>query len=766
MRIVTPVVILVLSLLGSARVMAATYYVDRFHPQSSNGNPGSEELPWRTIQHAAGSVVAGDVVLIKKGIYSEQVVISVNGSEDAWITFSAKTGHDVVIDGSGVTLSAYEGLVEVNSSSHIRVEGLRVQHAGPNGTNTGISVSGSSNVVIDGNRTEDTASSGIIVWTSSDVTVSQNEIVLACNLGATSENECLSVGESTRIQVLDNHVHHGNEVRGEGIDVKHGSSHVTIRGNHVHDVASVGIYVDAWDQHTYDIDVVGNTVHDIDGCGFSVGSEQGGRLERVRFVNNLAYDCTLVGIDVHNCCIANHPVDAVEIVNNTLVANGRGDWGGGVLVENDQATGVVVRNNIVSESLSFQIALEVANVSGITVDHNLIDGYRGYEGETRGQAYLEGDPSFVDEIQRDLHLKQGSPAIDAGSALSAPSEDLDGRQRPQGAGIDIGAFEYAAGQVCTLSCNATAPEVARVGGTVTFQGTATVSGCGEKPAFAWAFGDGATSAQQSPTHAYTAADSYDWSLTVTAGEATCRDQGSIEVMSATGGWRYGVAAVAHNPGVGGTMWRTDVAVLNPNVSSAALSITFRATDGALLVETANVPAGGLREWRNVLESGFGVEPGVNVAGSLILEATVPVLVTCRTYNQTEDGTYGQFLPGTGPDGTLGPGEVGYLPQVRKGAGFRTNLGVVNLTAESTTVRLTLFTAEGRQLGTPVRVELAPDAWHQVNDVVAAVGGGEIDVGYATVEVTSAAGEVWAYLSLIDNRTGDATTIPVGLPSGL
>jgi hypothetical protein len=41
----------------------------------------------------------------------------------------------------------------------------------------------------------------------------------------------------------------------------------------------------------------------------------------------------------------------------------------------------------------------------------------------------------------DVLHKHGSPAIDAGSAALAPSIDIDGIPRPQGAGIDVGPYE-------------------------------------------------------------------------------------------------------------------------------------------------------------------------------------------------------------------------------------------------------------------------------------------------------------------------------------
>jgi hypothetical protein len=41
-----------------------------------------------------------------------------------------------------------------------------------------------------------------------------------------------------------------------------------------------------------------------------------------------------------------------------------------------------------------------------------------------------------------MALLPGSPAIDAGSAVGAPATDQRGVARPQGPGVDIGAFEF------------------------------------------------------------------------------------------------------------------------------------------------------------------------------------------------------------------------------------------------------------------------------------------------------------------------------------
>ncbi|WP_309384617.1 choice-of-anchor Q domain-containing protein [Cerasicoccus frondis] len=50
---------------------------------------------------------------------------------------------------------------------------------------------------------------------------------------------------------------------------------------------------------------------------------------------------------------------------------------------------------------------------------------------------------FMDSANYDVRLISGSPAIDAGTSSNAPSEDIAGDPRPQGAAYDAGAYEYA-----------------------------------------------------------------------------------------------------------------------------------------------------------------------------------------------------------------------------------------------------------------------------------------------------------------------------------
>ena len=319
------------------------------------------------------------------------------------------------------------------------------------------------------------------------------------------------------------------------------------------------------------------------------------------------------------------------------------------------------------------------------------------------------------------------------------------------------------GAACTVTCSALAPPTAVAGAAVAFTGTASASGCAGAVTYDWDFGDGSAHAtQQSPSHVFQAPGTYAWRLTASAGGTSCTSPGSITVSAPPAPYLQVVPSVAHLPGKGGTQWRSDVAVVNRTGGVAALTLRYEG-DGGPLERTASVGAGGTVRWQDVLVSLFSVATTAKVKGTLEVRSTVPVVVTSRTYNQTVGGTYGQYYPALEAGEAIVAGQVGVLAQLEGTTAFRTNVGIVNLGAAAVTVAVRLFEAGGAQVGSVKRITAGAGLWVQQDDIFAACAAGSRPLAYATVEVETAGGAVWAYASVIDQATGDPTTIPVLLP---
>jgi hypothetical protein len=81
---------------------------------------------------------------------------------------------------------------------------------------------------------------------------------------------------------------------------------------------------------------------------------------------------------------------------------------------------------------------------GIVLSHNWFAASVAHNQEE--SAFGGSSNPFVDSAHRDFRLVQGADPIDKGLALGAPYDvDGYGNPRPQGAGWDIGAFEYTVG---------------------------------------------------------------------------------------------------------------------------------------------------------------------------------------------------------------------------------------------------------------------------------------------------------------------------------
>jgi len=77
-----------------------------------------------------------------------------------------------------------------------------------------------------------------------------------------------------------------------------------------------------------------------------------------------------------------------------------------------------------------------------TVSEYIIIKYSDIQTAYAGEGNIVDDPLFVDPQNGNYHLRSGSPCINVGTSIGAPKTDIDGDSRPQGAGYDMGAYEY------------------------------------------------------------------------------------------------------------------------------------------------------------------------------------------------------------------------------------------------------------------------------------------------------------------------------------
>ena len=229
-----------------------------------------------------------------------------------------------------------------------------------------------------------------------------------------------------------------------------------------------------------------------------------------------------------------------------------------------------------------------------------------------------------------------------------------------------------------------------------------------------------------------------------------------------GAYTYYVPAMAHNPGSSGTQWRSDLAVANTSSSTASLTLTYYSSSSPV-VRSTTLAGNGTTKWGNVLESLFGVASGTSTQGTVVISANVPLAIVARTYNQAPSGTYGQFYPAVRSAHTIVSGQTAYLPGLEKSTAFRTNVGAINLGSSTCTVQFGVYTGSGVQVGSNVTSSVPAERWAQLNDLFGTAGAGNQSVAYAKVQPVSSGCQIWAYASVVDNATGDPTTVPMIVP---
>lgn len=409
---------------------AEDFYVD---PQNgSMNNSGSQGAPWRTLEEVVnaglldgGVVQPGDTVYLMGGYHGK---LAINGESNATpITIAAAHGQ---------TPQLHSAHFDNASGWTLRGVSISPSHGGGGVSDAIVSIDGGGRIIIENNdifTAPDTTGWGAGQWTSlaeDGVEVEGDDVIIA-----------------------------GNRVRNVRHGIKAHAQRITVRDNEVRNYSADGLR-GLNDDQVFEGNYVVNSMnvdgnHDDMFQSFVTGRNAGGEIRRVTLRGNILinYDDdhpnrSLIGwaqgigcfdgffvdwVVENNVVVSDHwhgitflGARNVKIANNTVIdayAGGSGpSW---IKVDNhkngSQSTGNLVINNLVNHSVD-------------------TDGGVGRASNNRVVGQINRE--FIAPSGFDFRLQPGASAINAGTGENAPETDLLGAARPQGGGVDLGAYEF------------------------------------------------------------------------------------------------------------------------------------------------------------------------------------------------------------------------------------------------------------------------------------------------------------------------------------
>ncbi len=404
-----------LSLMFAAPLASAADYV--VATNGDDGNPGNENQPWRTLQHAADSVGAGDTVSVRAGDYAGAYIEN-SGTSSQPIVFRAFGAEEPSItDDNPETPDGFN----IEGASYVTVQGFTINGR----SRAGIRAATCDHVTIRDNKIDGSGKWGIFTAFCDDVVIDHN---VAAN---TDEQHGIYVSNSGDRPIVRNNTIYGNTQAGIHMngDISNGGD---------------GVISDA---------IIENNVIWDNGSGGASGINCDGVQDSL-IRNNLIFDEHASGISLYQ-------IDGGEastgnrVLNNTILVAADGRW---ALNIQDGARNNAASNNILLNANSSHGAIDISgdSLDGFSADNNAVtdrfttDGgdsvlslseWRSETGNDANSFVSSSSNLFTDPSGDDYSLSSTSPAIDAGETLADVPADILGVARPQGAGFDIGAYE-------------------------------------------------------------------------------------------------------------------------------------------------------------------------------------------------------------------------------------------------------------------------------------------------------------------------------------
>ncbi len=385
----------------------------------------------------------GDTTVVEPGNYAERVSMSTSGTQSAPITFAADLSVSGIVTMRGFDIAA----------SWIVIDGFTIDFkANGDPGDFGVHVNGTGNL-IENNQIQNLCAEGVFVEPSSaNTTLLDNTFLHTGMAGANLDG----AGYLVKGNVVNGTYQYpsgcasrdGADADGfrffgtNGLFVNNTIENIPLPGTDYNTNPHTDCF-QSWGPAS-------NVTFDSNWCEMPAPGNSGGGTNHIGmieqssgptnglvFMNNVfinSYQGLLVDGGT-----SGSPID-LDFYNNTIDTVTQE---GVDLIENTNAD---IANNIfynVGNGGDSYLADESSSAT-YTAENNDMWMADGSQPGTSGSdaPYLNENPDFVNVSALNFALSAGSPLIKAGTPESLVTHDYTGESRPQGSGIDIGAFEY------------------------------------------------------------------------------------------------------------------------------------------------------------------------------------------------------------------------------------------------------------------------------------------------------------------------------------
>jgi len=430
-------------------LQATDYYVSTTGSNSQSGLSLSQA--WGSFKYAVSKLQPGDRLIIANGIYSEALTVSVSGL----------AGSPIVIKGesrTGVIIQEMSTAITIIDRNYVTIEDMTIRRG-----RQGVFIKNCRHITLRRVNIFEVVSVGIWFRDKND-----EFLVTECQV----ENMTGSSTDGWGIRVNDDN---GGK-RGKGVIAWSVFRNGWRSGARLQDTI-VDLYYnifDGWggdgsrDHGVYygngapEYDAGATTI--IEGNIFIGNHGNGLKVSKWYNPVNMIIKNNIFAKNDYDGLVLTWGVDGIQVYNNTFYNNKNNEFRSTPYDVSGGNRNIKVKNNLFYSQTNL-ILLMANSEQGLEIDYNCYYSTASTKFRTRiGSSYTNysslsawrnnnvapgidshsmfADPLLVNPSQGDYTLQSDSPCIDAGTALPSVIIDFNQVVRPQGAGYDIGAFEY------------------------------------------------------------------------------------------------------------------------------------------------------------------------------------------------------------------------------------------------------------------------------------------------------------------------------------